>query len=144
MRLIDGLYLGDVFASRDFNFLTLNKINHVVNCAGKEIQNNDSGFIPGTNKQIHTDLKFLTFYWVDDDRQLIFDDEDQVPKEIVRFIDESLMSGFSVLVHSMRGQSRASVVAIIYFMEKFQWSLLKTLEFINSRRPDLEIRANFL
>ena len=29
-------------------------------------------------------------------------------------------------------------------MEKFQWSLLKTLEFINSRRPDLEIRANFL
>ena len=29
-------------------------------------------------------------------------------------------------------------------MEKFQWSLLKTLEFVNSRRPDLEIRANFL
>jgi hypothetical protein len=29
-------------------------------------------------------------------------------------------------------------------MEKYQWSLLKTLEFINSRRPDLEIRANFL
>jgi hypothetical protein len=29
-------------------------------------------------------------------------------------------------------------------MEKFQWSLLKTLEYINSRRPDLEIRANFL
>jgi protein-tyrosine phosphatase len=89
-------------------------------------------------------LKFLTFYWVDDDRQLIFDEEDQVPKEIVRFIDESLSQGFSVLIHSMRGQSRASVVAILYFMEKFQWSLLKTLEFINSRRPDLEIRANFL
>ena len=29
-------------------------------------------------------------------------------------------------------------------MEKFQWTLLKTLEFVNSRRPDLEIRANFL
>lgn len=29
-------------------------------------------------------------------------------------------------------------------MEKFQWSLMKTLEFVNSRRPDLEIRANFL
>ena len=29
-------------------------------------------------------------------------------------------------------------------MEKFQWALLKALEFVNSRRPDLEIRANFL
>jgi len=29
-------------------------------------------------------------------------------------------------------------------MEKYQWSLLKTLEFVNSRRPDLEVRANFL
>ena len=67
-----------------------------------------------------------------------------MPKEIVRFIDESLNAGYSVLIHSVRGQSRASVVGILYFMEKYQWSLLKTLEFINSRRPDLEIRANFL
>ena len=29
-------------------------------------------------------------------------------------------------------------------MESFRWSLLKSLEFVNSRRPDLEVRANFL
>ena len=29
-------------------------------------------------------------------------------------------------------------------MMKFNWSLLKSLEFINSRRPNLEIRASFL
>ena len=29
-------------------------------------------------------------------------------------------------------------------MRKYQWSLLKTLEFLNSRRPDLEIRATFI
>ena len=29
-------------------------------------------------------------------------------------------------------------------MRKFRWSLLKTLEFLNSRRPDLEIRATFI
>ena len=27
---------------------------------------------------------------------------------------------------------------------KFKWTLLKALEFINSRRPNLEIRASFL
>jgi hypothetical protein len=29
-------------------------------------------------------------------------------------------------------------------MRKYRWSLLKALEFLNSRRPDLEIRAIFI
>ena len=29
-------------------------------------------------------------------------------------------------------------------MREYRWSLLKTLEFLNSRRPDLEIRATFI
>jgi hypothetical protein len=28
-------------------------------------------------------------------------------------------------------------------MKKYKWKLYKTLEFLNSRRPDLEIRASF-
>jgi protein-tyrosine phosphatase len=50
----------------------------------------------------------------------------------------------SVLVHSVRGQSRASCVIASYLMRNYRWSLLKTLEFLNSRRPDLEIRATFI
>jgi len=29
-------------------------------------------------------------------------------------------------------------------MRKYQWSLYKTLEFLNSRRPDLEVRSSFI
>ena len=29
-------------------------------------------------------------------------------------------------------------------MRKYRWALLKTLEFLNSRRPELEIRATFI
>jgi len=29
-------------------------------------------------------------------------------------------------------------------MRKYSWALLKTLEFLNSRRPELEIRATFI
>jgi hypothetical protein len=29
-------------------------------------------------------------------------------------------------------------------MRKYKWSLLKTLEFLNSRRPGLEIRVSFI
>lgn len=31
-----------------------------------------------------------------------------------------------------------------YIMRKYRWGLLKTLEFLNSRRPELEIRATFI
>jgi hypothetical protein len=32
---------------------------------------------------------------------------------------------------------------LILLMSRYNWSLYKTLEFLNSRRPDLEIRASF-
>ena len=41
VRLIDGLFLGDIHASSDINFLVLNKVTHLVNCAGKEMPNKD-------------------------------------------------------------------------------------------------------
>jgi protein-tyrosine phosphatase len=75
---------------------------------------------------------------------LLFDDNDQVAAEILKFIDEALQEQFGVLVHSTRGQSRSACVLIIYFMMKFNWSLMKSLEFVTSRRPNLEIRASFL
>ena len=50
----------------------------------------------------------------------------------------------SILIHSLRGQSRASCVIASYLMREYRWSLLKTLEFLNSRRPELEIRATFI
>jgi protein-tyrosine phosphatase len=50
----------------------------------------------------------------------------------------------SVLIHSVRGQSRAASVIAVYLMRKYKWTLLKTLEFLNSRRPDLEMRTTFI
>ncbi len=65
-------------------------------------------------------------------------------KEIFDFIEEACGEQNGVLVHSVRGQSRACCVLSIYLMMKFKWTLLKSLEFVNSRRPNLEIRASFL
>ncbi|CAM6000806.1 unnamed protein product [Sphagnum balticum] len=31
-----------------------------------------------------------------------------------------------------------------YLIKKYKWSLYKTLEYLNSKRSDFEIRANFL
>lgn len=45
----------------------------------------------------------MTFYWLDDDRQLLFDDNDQVAAEILNFIEEAAIEQYGVLVHSIRG-----------------------------------------
>jgi hypothetical protein len=44
----------------------------------------------------------------------------------------------------MRGQSRALTIITAYLIKKYKWSLYKTLEYVNSKRNDFEIRANFL
>lgn len=111
-----------------------NKVTHIINCAGRQI----------FNQWTPVGVKYLTFYWLDDDRQLIFDDLDQVAKEIHDFIEEASAESCGVLVHSVRGQSRACCVLSIYLMMKFSWTLMKALEFVNSRRPNLEIRGSFL
>lgn len=60
VRLCDGIYLGDMYSGKDLNFIVAHKITHIINCAGKELENDKVVSRLG--------LKFLTFYWVDDDR----------------------------------------------------------------------------
>lgn len=72
------------------------------------------------------------------------DIKDEAANAIFDFIEEAHQATESVLVHSVRGQSRATCALAAYIMKKYRWSLLKTLEFLNSRRPDLEIRATFI
>ena len=87
---------------------------------------------------------YLTFQWLDLENQIIFDVKDTTTKAIFDFIENAIKKYESVLVHSVRGQSRSSSVLAAYFMRKYRWSMLKTLEFLNSRRPDLEIRGTFI
>lgn len=134
IKIKDGLFIGDEFAAQDLEFVMANKVTSVINCAGTQVQN-------------HWDsmgVKYLTFQWLDQENQVLFDDHDRTVSRIFNFIEEANQKTESVLVHSVRGQSRASCVIACYLMKKYKWTLLKTLEFLNSRRPDLEIRGTFI
>lgn len=87
--------------------------------------------------------KYLTLDWQENDDQVLFDPGLKVVERIYKFIEDALNEGHSVLIFSKRGQSRACCVLTCYLMRRFKWNLLKTLEFLNYRRPDLEIRASF-
>ena len=134
IKIKDGLFIGDSWAAKDFEFVVANKVTRVINCAGRQIQ----------NQWTNIGVQYLTYPWLDSENQLLFDQTDRTTNEIFNFIEEAMEQYESILVHSVRGQSRASCVIASYLMRKYRWSLLKTLEFLNSRRPELEIRATFI
>jgi len=59
-------------------------------------------------------------------------------------MEEAIDNHESVLVQSCKAQNRACFVIATFLMRRYKWSLLKTLEYVNSRRPDLEMRPSFL
>ena len=74
---------------------------------------------------------------------MLFDVKDEVLNELYKFIDGALNKGESILIHSVKGQNRSCCVLAAYFMKKYRWTLYKTLEYLHSRKPNLEIRSNF-
>ena len=105
-----------------------------MNCAGNELQN------------IFCDygVRYMTLFWLDDDRQQLFDDGDKIAQVIVGFVDEALDQLTCVLVHSVSGETRSCSLLIIYFMAKYRWSLIQTLDFVTLRRPNLRMRTSFI
>lgn len=45
---------------------------------------------------------------------------------------------------SSKGDSRPLTVIAAYLMKRMCWSLYKTLQYLNSRHAEFEIRSNFL
>lgn len=89
-------------------------------------------------------MLYLTLNWQDDEKQTLFDAAEKIPEEIYKFMEEAIDNHESVLVQSVKAQNRACFVIATFLMRRYKWSLLKTLEYVNSRRPDLEMRPSFL
>ena len=93
IKIKDGLFIGDAFAARDFEFVVANKVSRVINCSGTQVQNQFTGI----------GVEYLTFNWLDEENQILFDATDRAANEIYRFIADAQQKYESVLVHSLRG-----------------------------------------
>lgn len=62
-KIKDGLFVGDAEASQDPEFIELNKITFVINCAGRQLPNLWEQY----------GLHYLTFPWGSDPDCVLFD-----------------------------------------------------------------------
>ncbi|CAM9559654.1 unnamed protein product [Chrysoparadoxa australica] len=133
-KIMDGLFMGDAESSQDPEFIEMNKIMYVLNCAGRHLPN---------MWEMHG-LRYLTFPWEDSPKCVLFDRETVVVMQVAQFIDEAIDGGDSILVHSLEGVSRCVAVCAAYFMYKFHWGFEKCFEFIASKRPDIAPNPGFM
>ena len=57
IKVKDGMFIGDEFASQDLEFLVTNKVKYIVNCASSEV----------TNQWDSIGVQYLSLPWLEHD-----------------------------------------------------------------------------
>lgn len=126
-KIKDGLFAGDKFAAQDLDFIVKNKIKYIINTVSHEV----------TNYWEPIGVKYFSLEW----NQEVSSDNSS---ELAKFIEEGISSGASVLVHSVGGKGRSMFLVGVYLMQRYNWNLVKTIEYLHSRVPCMELKANYI
>ena len=132
-KIKEGFYIGDRISAISLDVIIQFKITHMINATGNQI----------TNQWEAIGISYLTLNWSETPNQILFDPKDEIANRIVEFIDNSYNVGEGVLAHSFRGCNRVCIVVIIYLMKKYRWSLKKSLEYLKSKKQDIDIPTYF-
>jgi len=133
-KIKDSFFIGDKVAGTNLDVLLQFKISHIINAAGNQIFNYFES----------VGIQYFTLYWSENPSQELFDKNDEIVDKILLFIKESLSNGEGLLIHSVKGQDRCCIVVIIYLMRKYNWSVSKSIDFLKSKKEDIEIEPYFL
>ena len=133
-KIKEGFFIGDQLAGTNIYIPIQFKISHMINAAGFQL--------PNLFEQYQ--IKYLTLNWAERASQNLFDPKDRIVDTIVFFIDNAVNKGEGLLVYSVKGQNRTCCVVIIYLIKKYNWTVNKCLDFLQSKKKDVNIPNYFL
>ena len=133
-KIKEGFYIGDKIAAISIEVVVQFKLTHMINASGNQI----------INQWETIGMKYLTLNWSENPNQILFDPNDEIADKILFFIDDSFNNGEGLLAHSVKGQNRVCIVVLIYLMKKYKWSLKKSMEYLKSKKQDVDIPPFFL
>ena len=131
IKIMDGLFLGDILASQDLDFITLNSINHIVNTAAE---------LPNSFENLG--IEYLNLNWIQDKQMPLFKSYVDLEK-MFEFIQKQLNNKRCVMIVSTYGNNRAGCCLILFLMMRFRWTLNMTIQFVSARRGDFRLRSVF-
>ncbi|KAF4321817.1 hypothetical protein BBO99_00004496 [Phytophthora kernoviae] len=134
-KIKDGLFMGDMDAAQDADFLQLNGIMHIVNCVPRQMPN------------IFQQSLGLSYTPCDLDevlRRPFFDLKNRDFMHIIQLIDRAIERTESVLVHSLNGINRSPSIMVGYLMVRYCWGLDKAHDFVMNKRSDIKLHESYI
>jgi protein-tyrosine phosphatase len=129
-EIIPNLWLGPIGLTYDSEFLTTNKISHVVRVLEDQ---NTSATLYSLGIKTH----YIKLY--DDDDQPIGDYFDSS----ISFIDDAIRMGKTVYVHCYAGVSRSPTIVAAYLIKMHNMTTVDALKYIAERRPCIDPNEGF-
>ena len=133
-KIKDSFFIGDKVAGNNLDVIIQFKISHIINSAGNQIMNYFESI----------GIQYYTLFWSENPNQILFDQNDEIVDKILLFIRDSFIKGEGLLIHSVKGKDRCCIVVIIYLMKKYYWSVNKCIDFLKSKKEDIEIEPYFI
>lgn len=120
-EILPGLWLGNMYAAKNINFLKQNNIKNIINV---------TKVIP--NYFVNSDIKYVRIPIIDKkicDKNLIniFDISG-------KYIYKKLKNKENILVHCKRGHQRSACIIAAFIIKYLKIDILDTLKFIKSKR----------
>ena len=114
--IIDNIYLGNVHAADDEDYLKSYNITTVINCAVELYSS-------------YKDLKFLELRMYD------YNDEPLFPKFEIAYEFIKLNNKGNILIHCFEGKSRSASLVVFYLMKEKGWDYDKCFKYMKEKRP---------
>lgn len=125
IKIIDGLFITDEIAAGDLEFISTNKVTRIINCCCNHVPNHWSSI----------GIKYLSYNWRENEVSKISKIKEETCNKIFEFINQSLKKSECVLVHGINNESVLYLVAGIFLMMKFKWSVNKSIQYLWIKQP---------
>ncbi|CAJ0583147.1 unnamed protein product, partial [Mesorhabditis spiculigera] len=134
-KVLEQLFLSgalDVYGEAAANKLTAHRISHVLTLS-----------ITPIPEERQVDGVCYTFIQMADNLA-----QDIVGSKIISdatlLLEQAILDGGNVLVHSEEGNSRAPAIIAAFLMHKYKWTAEKALTFVRMKRPTINPNKSFV
>lgn len=126
--IFPSLWLGNIHAAANNNFISENNIDVIINISKEKY------IIPHNVQYYNISIEDLDICDNENYKQIMFDTMEIIYKHII--------SGSNILVHCKRGHHRSASVVVLYLMEKYRMSMYDAIYLVKTRRPTALRRIN--
>lgn len=125
--LFDNLWLGNINAAHNLDFISDNNIKYIIN-AGYNIPN------------LFTFVNYTTLQIID--HEACYTNYIETMEKAASIINKAIIEKCPILVHCKRGHHRSASIIAFYLIKYRQMSLVNSVQFIKNIRPNAFRRIN--